>query len=333
MDLPGRGEIFPALAASNASDYWPVAVLNITNTSDRPVLQTVTAEITGWSRRSVLSVILAARQSRTLHISPDLLPQAYQNTEIRRAVLEVRATDPSNQSQYSQSRPVFLHAVSDFYWGNKFANAQFIARWVTPHDPAVIQLVSAARKFIPKGRLAGYNFPGNVQARVPAQVRDEARAVFEALRQTGVSYVDSIFTFGEFSSAAQRVRLRRETLNQNSANCIDVSVAFASAMENLGMDPVIVVVPGHAFTGVRLLPGSQQVLYLDLTVLPAEGFERALERAQYWLKKTPPNQLLMVDIAAARALKIYPIPEPMAQLSTAAAVPSERTQKAATRNQ
>ena len=52
LDLPGRGEIFPALAASNPSDYWPVAVLTIANTSNRPLLQTVSAEIPQWSRRS-----------------------------------------------------------------------------------------------------------------------------------------------------------------------------------------------------------------------------------------------------------------------------------------
>ncbi|HEY7617652.1 MAG TPA: hypothetical protein VH744_12675, partial [Terriglobales bacterium] len=43
LDLPGRGEIFPALASSNARDYWPVAVLTISNTSARPVLQTISA--------------------------------------------------------------------------------------------------------------------------------------------------------------------------------------------------------------------------------------------------------------------------------------------------
>jgi hypothetical protein len=59
---------------------------------------------------------------------------------------------------------------------------------------------------------------------------------------------------------------------------------------------------------VRLGPQSQDVLYLDLTVLPKGTFERAIQRAQGWMRKTPPNQILTVDIAAARMLNIYPMP-------------------------
>ncbi len=42
LDVPGRGEIFPSLSA-RASDYWPVAILTISNASDRPLLQLITA--------------------------------------------------------------------------------------------------------------------------------------------------------------------------------------------------------------------------------------------------------------------------------------------------
>jgi hypothetical protein len=99
------------------------------------------------------------------------------------------------------------------------------------------------------------------------------------MRHLGISYVDSMYTFGNFTSEAERVRLPRETLLLSSANCIDVSVAFASAMENLGIDPVIVIVPGHALAGVRLAPDSRQTLYLDLAVLPDGSFGQAIWRA------------------------------------------------------
>jgi len=74
------------------------------------------------------------------------------------------------------------------------------------------------------------------------------------------------------------------------------------------MNPVIVIVPGHAFTGVRLGPNSNDVLYLDLTVLPKGSFAQAEARAKQWLKKTPPEKVITVNIAAARALGIYPLP-------------------------
>jgi hypothetical protein len=129
------------------------------------------------------------------------------------------------------------------------------------------------------------------------------------LKRSRISYVTSIYTFGNYPGETQRIRLPRETLALNNANCIDVSVVFASAMENLGMQPVIVIVPGHAFTGVRMGPNSRKILYLDLTVLPEGTFLSAIRRADQWLKKTAASEVLTVDIGAARSLGIYPMPE------------------------
>jgi hypothetical protein len=318
LDIPGRGEIFPALASGVPTDYWPVAVLTIVNTSSRPLVETVASEIPGWSRLSTQTVTVGPNETQTVRLDPELLSQAYENTEIRRASLQVRAGARGSAGYdegYNETRPVYLHSVSDFYWGEKFANAPFIARWVTPHDPAVIQLISAARNYVRRGRLAGYELPGNSASAVAAQVQDESRAIFAAMKHLGISYVDSISTYGNFASKAERVRLPRETLAMNSANCIDMSVAFASAMENLGMDPVIVLVPGHTFTGVRFARGSPRILYLDLTVLPDGSFERAVSRAQHWLDTIPKALVTVIDIAGARSLQIYPMPSISSQKS------------------
>jgi hypothetical protein len=316
LDMPGRGEIFPSLSG-DAPENFPVAVLTIANTSERPLIQTVTAQVPGWSRQLEQTLVVGRRETRRVDLNLELLARAYANTEIRRADLEVRVSDPAGGSDFAQTRRVFLHDAWDLYWGEKFSNAQYVARWVMPHDAAVLRLVSQARRFVPRGRLAGYD-----QARPAAQqareVRRQAEAVFEALRRSGLSYVNSLFTFGDLKNDAQRIRSPEETLTLHAANCIDVSVAFASAMENLGLDPVIVIVPGHAFTGVRLRPGSPQILYLDLTVLPNGTFAAADARAQGWLRKTPANQVLTVDIAAARALGIYPMPQETAVAASAA---------------
>jgi hypothetical protein len=306
LNVPGRGEIFPALESGNASDYWPVAVLNVSNHSERPVVRTITVEIPGWSERNQQTVLLPPHSNRKLDVTPDLLGRAYDNLEIRRAWLTVNVRDGAGDVQYQQRKPVYLHSASDLFWGNKFANAQFIARWVTPHDPSVLRLVAEARTFAVNGRMPGYG-NGTEAARL---ARQQAFEIFEALKRSRVSYVSSIFTFGDFTRQAQRIRMPGETLTLNTANCIDVSVAFASAVENLGMDPLIIIVPGHAFTGIRLGPNSRERLYLDLTVLPKGTFQEAAARAQRWLKHTPPSQVVVVDIAAARAMKIYPIPEP-----------------------
>lgn len=310
LELPAHGEIFPALAASEASEYWPIAVLTIVNHSDRPILQEITAEIPGWTRRTSRTLIVGANQTRALKLNPELLPSAFANQEILRGLLHVAVTDATGARVFSQDAPIMLHSASDLYWGTRFANLRFLSRWVTPHDPAVLKLVSSARAYVPNGRLPGYNTPRGTMplAAMTEQVRMQARAVFEVLRHSGLSYVSSTYTFGNFTQETERIRLPRETLTTNMANCIDTSVAFASAMENMEMDPVIVILPGHAFAGVRLGPQSQDVLYLDLTVLPHGTFREALERANKWMKKAGPADVLTVDVAAARMLNIYPMP-------------------------
>src|SRR5688572_28775240 len=121
LDLPGRGEVFPALVAAGAQDYWPVATLRVQNTAERPVMQTVAAEIPGWSHRTLMTVVLGPRESRTLHLSPELLPQAFGNSEIRKATLKVTATlADSGIAAFAQTRAVLLHGGSDLYWGKKF---------------------------------------------------------------------------------------------------------------------------------------------------------------------------------------------------------------------
>ena len=237
-----------------------------------------------------------------------MLAKAYENGEIHPATLEVQVQDPATGHTFAQQRTVFIHSASDFFWGRKFANAQLLARWVTPHDDKVLQLVAKAERLVPGGRMRGYNpVPG---VNLAEQVRAQARAVFRAMQRSGISYVSSIYTFGNYRRRNTAYPPARETLELSNANCIDVSVAFASALENLGMQPVIVIVPGHAFTGVRLGPNSQDILYLDLTVLPRGTFTAAESRAQEWLKKTPQNEVLTVDIGAARSLGVYPMPVP-----------------------
>ena len=307
LEVPGRGEIFPALLSDNVADYWPVAILTIANTSDRPVTQQVSAEVLGWSARSDSLLVIAPRETRKLRITPELLPRAYDNSELRSATLRVEVSTAGLGRVFSQTRPVFLHSASDFYWGNRFSNAQFIARWVTPHDVAVLRLVADARRYLPNGRFAGYNDLSKRRRAPDRTVRNQARAIFEALRRTSIGYVSSIFTFGSLPELSQRIRFPRETLFLNTANCIDVSVAFASAVENVGLVPLVVIVPGHAFAGVRTAPDSSDILYVDLTVLPHGTFEQAIARAQQWLKRTPANEVLTVDIAAVRSLGIYPL--------------------------
>src|SRR5579884_1276332 len=79
LNMPGRGEIFPALAGGQAAaaDYWPLAVLSVANTSTKPVLQIITAEVPGWSRALRQTAVIGPHEVRTFNLDPELTSRAY----------------------------------------------------------------------------------------------------------------------------------------------------------------------------------------------------------------------------------------------------------------
>ena len=108
LDLPGRGEIFPAMSSA-AREYWSVAILTISNSADRPALQIISAHVAGWTDTLQESLVVAPGETRVVKLSPGLLPRAYQNAEVRRATLDVRVTGDEHQVTFAESRPVLLH--------------------------------------------------------------------------------------------------------------------------------------------------------------------------------------------------------------------------------
>ena len=57
-------------------DYWPVAVLSIANTSSRPVLQVITAQVRGWTEELRETAVIGPNEVRTFNLDPQLLPDA-----------------------------------------------------------------------------------------------------------------------------------------------------------------------------------------------------------------------------------------------------------------
>ena len=194
------------------------------------------------------------------------------------------------------------------YWGQNFKFAPFIASWITPHDPRVELVLSRAKEFAPNRRLPGYE-DWKDAAGQERETQIEARAIYRALQAGRVSYVKSSITFGGNNEVSERVRMPRESLRQSAANCIDGVVLFASLFENLGMAPAVVVVPGHAYVGVRVARGSTRYLYFDTALTGRASFEAAVAAAERGLAKYPQSQILSVRVDDARRAGIFPMPQ------------------------
>ena len=254
-----------------------VTVTNLTNDARRLC---VTSYIEGLSARAIKTVEFSRAglgKPRTVHLLPSLLPdQARRITELRRATLHVvvdifgstmnpqTRTDTwsslieshDTHSIILLSRNSAFNAVEDPETGIRRDLTRYYGAWVTPHVEPVQALVRRAADRVPDRRIAGYQGRPN-----PETTAAQVRALFETLKDEGLTYVDSVIDFGASvgTGHASRTRLSRASRSAiKSANCIDGTVLMASLLEAASLQPAIVLVPGHAFVAWETWEGTDE---------------------------------------------------------------------------
>lgn len=308
------GEVYPVFAnyasLQRPDDRnWGSVDITIANSTAVTLENRISVQVLGWSDEEIQTVDVDAGAVRTFLFAPTFYPRLYKNREITAATALVTVRDARGRLLFTRTVPMRLRSADDIYWGPKFEYAPFIASWVTPHDPLVEKVLSRAKEFAPGRRLPGYEEGKNLgQQELSTYV--QARAIYRALQVTGVSYVKSSMTFGHHADVSERVRTPRESLGEISANCIDGAVMYASLFENLGMEPEIVLVPHHAFVGVRVAPESDKYLYLETALTGRASFERAMRAAKLGLDRYPASKQVRIPISEAREVGIYPMPLP-----------------------
>ena len=306
------GEIYPVFAnyaslqRQNERTFGVVAV-TINNPTPAALHARVSVAIPGWSDEEIQIADVAPGGEQTLLFAPSFLPRFYRNREIVAATARVSVSAAESQPAYETTIPVRLRSAEDIFWGTNFKYAPFIASWVTPHDGLVEKMIAEAKLLTPDHRLPGYEDWKN-----PAQQEEEsyieARAIFNALKHSGLSYVKSSLTLGDHSNWSERVRMPHASLAQSSANCIDAVVAYASLFENLGMEPTVVLVPGHAYVAVKVARRSDKLLFIDAAQTGRTTFDLAVAAAESGMERNDPSSVRRINIGEARSVGIYPMP-------------------------
>lgn len=97
----------------------------------------------------------------------------------------------------------------------------------------------------------------------------------------------------------QHVKYTRDVLLNRAGTCIDLAITWASVCEAVGLDPAVIMVPGHAFPAIRL-PQSREWLALEATMLN-DTFANAIDYGTKELKQALNGEHYLVDIKAIRA--------------------------------
>jgi len=218
------------------------------------------------------------------------------------------------------TRPLELLAFNE--WRGAAGLADLIAAFITPNHPIIEMMLAQTsdmlQRMVDNPSIMGYQ--GSVDS-----VRIEVQAAAAAFRARQIGYTNPP---ASFESTGQKIRSVDQVLDGRLGTCLDLVVALASILEQIGLNTLVVLLRGHAMLGVwlrddrfpetviddraRLLKRVQlgEVMLIETTALVAgsnAGFEAVRELAVRKLEK-PTDFVCAVDVSACRRERIRPLP-------------------------
>ena len=162
----------------------------------------------------------------------------------------------AGEPQLRQCSTVDLLAFNE--WNGLSGLPHLLAAFVQPNHPAVTQVLQLAREVLER-QMADPSLSG-YQRQDPQYVRSVVEALYQAIQQLGVSYINPP---ASFQRTGQKVRTPDQVLTQSMGTCLDLSVLMAACLEQVGLHPWLVLVEGHAFVGAWLTEDQASTAWTD----------------------------------------------------------------------
>lgn len=208
-------------------------------------------------------------------------------------------------------------------WGGA-SMQELLAAFVMPNDPAVERVLKNAAFVLSRAgksdALDGYHSGSR------SRVWEVASAIWSAVAGLGLSYA---VPPASFETTGQKVRLPSAVVEGGLATCLDTAVLFAAALEQAGLNPIVVLTRGHALAGVWLQPQQfaqviteddatlrkrmalDELLLFESTLVtqrPAAAFSVAVREAQRQIKEERSADFsFALDVRRARMQRIRPL--------------------------
>lgn len=209
-------------------------------------------------------------------------------------------------------------------WGGAAYMPELLAAFVTPNDPAVDSVLKLTGDVLLRAgkpdALKGYESGSS------RRVWEMVSALWSAIASLRLTYT---LPPASFETDGQKVRTPGAILEGGMATCLDTALLFAAALEQMGLNPVLILTRGHAFVGCWLVPQEFGSLATDdagtvrkridlgelvafettlATDKPAPAFSKAVETAK---RQIGPDQednfVLALDIRRARLQRLRPL--------------------------
>jgi hypothetical protein len=288
---------------------YPLVTFELKNQTDRNVRLRVRSFIEGYTATAVDTIELAASDAAaTVDQLPTFFPEKLETVhDPTRATLNVEIESLDGEGIRIEDHRTFRVWILPTTTavlkqrapdsGELLDMTPYLVSWVTPNAPAVMEVLREASEHTAEKRIVGYQVN-------ELGVQEQVQAIFQALKNRGIFYVNSVVAVGAPDAYVQRVRLPAQSVGERSANCIDGAVLYASLMEAASLQPGIVLIPGHAFVAWRKQRGGDWD-FLETTMTASHGFGEAAAVGRLTEKKYPQRQIL--DVTELRAQGHVPL--------------------------
>lgn len=209
------------------------------------------------------------------------------------------------------------------HWGGMAHLPDMIAAFVQPNDPAVEQLMKRTADILSQhGKSRA--FDGYRSG--PKRAWELTSALWSAFSEMGLDYA---LPPASFEHVGQKVRGPTQIKDSGLATCLDLALFFCSALEQFGLNPLVVFTQGHAFAGVWLKDDQfsssvidditalrkrvklKELVLFETTVVthrPCPPFSHAVDLgAQQIAEAVEQSFELAIDIRRARLQRIKPL--------------------------
>lgn len=208
-------------------------------------------------------------------------------------------------------------------WGGIGYAPEMVAAFVQPNDPAVDHVLKAAAQAL---QASGKSASIDGYTHGAKRAWELASGIWTAVLQRKLHYA---LPPASFEHRGQKVRSPGQILDAGLATCLDLTLLFASCLEQANLNPLLIFTHGHAFVGlwlrdeefssavvdditaVRKRLQLQEMLVFE-TTLAAQGhavsFSQAISQGNRQLSEDEDDKFeLVVDVKRARRSRIKPL--------------------------
>lgn len=209
-------------------------------------------------------------------------------------------------------------------WGGMSSMGELLPAYVTPNDPALAPLLKSAAALL--GQSSHSTAMDGYQTGDPSRAYLLAAALWSAVAGKSLTYANPP---GSFEQVGQKTRRVATVLTDGLATCLDTSLLFASGLEAMGLNPVLVMMKGHCFAGVWLVEkafkrlveqdcsevrkaiAARELIVFETTLVthqPPSRFPDAIAVATGAIAVEKEHDFVaIIDVARARMSQILPL--------------------------